>query len=439
MGIARSRSATYNFRFSASTRISQTTYSTMKKPRQIALLFPMSRPHLTRMLRGITDYAQQHGPWSLHVNPEQPTASVRVLEGWQGDGALAVVNQTADLKAAQHLNLPVVNLSAAHKNPVIRRVTVDHHAVGRLAAEHLLARGFRRFAYYGLKNVWYAQERGRGFIETVEQQGAHCVKMEDRSSLTKGRAWRDSHEALRRWLTTLQPPVGLLAVHDIRASMAIDSCQQAGLRVPDDVAVVGVNDDTVICDFCSVPISSVSRNDWKVGYEAAAMLDRLMHRRKVASDEILIPPDRVVLRQSSDVLAINDPEVEKVVRYIREHLHEDFSIDELVQLVPLSRRWLQQRFKEYLGVTLYKFIVRERIDRAKKLLVGEKRLQLGEIARQCGFSETRLLRKNFERLEGITPTQFRRNRPEGTGFEPTTGNLARPLWGDSHESKDQPP
>ncbi len=129
----------------------------MAKTRQVALLFPLARAHLTRLLRGITDYAEQHGHWSLHFNPEQPNASVRVLAGWHGDGALATVNRPADARVAAELGLPVVNLSAAIKDAGLPRVTVDHRAIGRLAAEHLLERGFRRFAYYGLRGVWYAQ------------------------------------------------------------------------------------------------------------------------------------------------------------------------------------------------------------------------------------------------------------------------------------------
>ena len=176
------------------------------------------------------------------------------------------------------------------------------------------------------------------------------------------------------------------------------------------VAVVGVNNETVICDVCTVPISSVSRNDWKVGYQAAALLDRLMRgRRTSAKKEILIPPDRVVLRRSSDVMAIDDPMVETVVKYVWEHLAEDFSIDQLVHLVPLSRRWLQHRFDKCLGMTLHEFICRTRVERAKQLLVDGQKMRLGQIARACGFSETRRLRKVFERLEGTTLAQFRRD------------------------------
>ena len=285
----------------------------MAKTRQVAVLFPLARAHLTRLLRGITDYAEEHGHWSFHVNPELPNASVRVLDGWQGDGALDMVNRAAEAKVARNLGLPVVNLSAALKDAPLPRVTADNQAVGQLAAEHLLARGFRRFAYYGLRGVWYAQQRGRGFIETLKQHGAACATLEDNASLTKGRGWQGSRELLRNWLATLEPPVGLLAAHDYRAAMVIDSCKEVGLRVPDDVAVVGVNNETVICDFCSVPISSVSRNDWKVGHEAAALLDRLMLGRRTPAQQILVPPDRVVLRRSSDVLAIDDPMVETVV------------------------------------------------------------------------------------------------------------------------------
>jgi len=385
----------------------------MARIRQVAVLFPLARAHLTRLLRGITDYAGQHADWTFHVSPEQPNASIRVLSGWRGDGALAMVNRAADAKVARGLDMPVVNLSAALREAGLPRVTVDHCAVGRLAAEHLLERGFRRFGYYGLRRVWYAQQRGRGFISALAERGFACAKMQDNSSLTTGRAWRDSHDLLRNWLRTLEPPVGVLAAHDYRAAMVIDACRELGLRVPDDVAVLGVNNETVICEFCGVPISSVSRNDHKVGYEAAALLDRLMQGRSAPVDEILVPPDEVVLRRSSDVMAVDDPAVETAAKYIRERLAEDIDIDQLARLVSLSRRWLQHRFKKCLGMTLHEFICRERVERAKQLLISQRKTRLGQIAQACGFSETRQMRKAFERIEGATPTQLRRDKASG--------------------------
>jgi len=381
----------------------------MARIRQVAVTFPLARDHLTRVMRGVTDYAQQHGNWSLHVNPELPSTPVRALAGWHGDGALALVDRAADAKVARGLDLPIVNISSAIKDAGLPRVTTDNHAVGRLAAEHLLKRGFRRFAYYGLRRVWFSQQRGRGFRETLAKHGADCSVFEDHTGMTQGRAWWGSDE-LQDWLHTLEPPIGLMAAYDYRAAMVIDACKKIGLRVPDDVAVVGVNNDTVICDFCTVPISSVARNDRKVGYEGAALLDRLMRRRGTSTEEILIPPDCVVLRRSSDGLAIDDPLVETVVHHIREHLAEDFSVDHLADLVPLSRRWLQHRFKECLRMTVHDFVCRARVDRAKRLLTDERKLGLVEVARQCGFGETRRLRKVFERLEGTTPGRFRREQ-----------------------------
>jgi LacI family transcriptional regulator len=195
---------------------------------------------------------------------------------------------------------------------------------------------------------------------------------------------------------------------DLRAAMIVDSCARLGLRVPGDVAVVGVDNNEVICELCRVPLSSVSRSDHEVGWQAASLLSRLIAKKSCAPQEILVPPDQIVQRRSTDIIAVNDPQLASAVGYIREHMREPFGIERLVQITGRSRRWLTQHFRESLSCTPYEYICLVRIEQAKKMLTAERKLPLQEIARSCGFTETRNLRHVFERLTGMTPAAYRR-------------------------------
>jgi len=379
-----------------------------RKTRQVALAFPLAPPHLVQVLRGITDYARGRGDWVLSPNPDTYRMSVSDIRGWPGDGVIAMVETPAESRAAQSLGIPVVNLSGRLRRSSVPRVMVDHEGVGRMAAEHLLACGFRRFGYYGPPDGWFAQQRRRGFQRRLQEADAECSVLETTTALGSTRRWHHWQQPLLRWLKTLAPPVGVMATYDARAAMVVEACGVLGLRVPDDVAVIGVDNHEVVCEFCPVPLSSIDRNGYRIGFEAATLLDRLMSGQKPDESEILLPPRCVIKRRSTDVVAVDDPHVAKVVEYIRQHIGEAFGMERLLPLVPTSRRWLEHRFRECLGVTPHEFICRARVERAKDLLLSNQRRSLKEISAACGFTEPRRFRLVFRRLAGMTPAEYRR-------------------------------
>lgn len=209
-------------------------------------------------------------------------------------------------------------------------------------------------------------------------------------------------------MRSLPLPVGIMASIDLRATMLIDSCDRLKLRVPADVAVIGVDNNDVICELCRVPLSSVSRSDLEVGCQAAALLGSLMAHKARPASEILIPPDRIVQRRSTEIVAVSNPVIGAAARYVGEHVAEPFGIERLVQAVGRSRRWLTQHFRSCLSCTPYQYICMVRVEQAKKLLAAGEKLPLAEIARRCGFNETRNLRHVFQRLTGTTPAGYRR-------------------------------
>lgn len=379
-----------------------------KRAATVALMFPTWLSHLEKSMHGITDFARQHGGWTFVTRPESYAFSLASLRGWNGDGVIALVDTESEAAAARELEVPVVNLSGSLRDAGLPRVMVDSEAVGRLAAEHLLKCGFRRFAYYGLRNVWYAEVRQKAFIERIRREGHDCAVLMVESDLGDSRPWFHGQQQLERWLGTLDTPVGLLASNDHRARMVSEACSRLDLRVPDAVGIVGVDNQEVICEFCVPPLSSVSRNDYQVGFQAASLLNRLMAGESLPEKDVLVLPDGVVRRHSTDVVGVADPNVAAAVRFIRENLHKQFGVKQITAQTSVSRRFLEQGFRAQLGCTPYEYLSRLRVQRAIQLLSGEDRPKISQVARACGFNNPLQLRRAFYRETGATPQSFRK-------------------------------
>jgi LacI family transcriptional regulator len=382
---------------------------------RVALAYPVAVPWMALFVRGVLAYAERHGPWSLVTSPptliggDEYALDVFSLAGWPGDGIIAAIDSVSAAKAARRLRIPVVNLAGTTEDFGVPRVTVDHYAIGHLAAEHLLERGLRRLAYCGDTELWYSRQRCLGFVERAAQASVPC-QVFNAPHLARRRAnWQQRVSPLTRWLRTLKPPVGLLAIHDHRARVVMDQCVELGLAVPHDVAVLGVDNDTTVCEFCSPTLSSVSRSGWKVGYEAAGLLDRLMNGQPSPGD-IRVPPDGIVMRQSTDTVAVEEPRVAAAVHFMHDHLGEDFGLPQVVKASSISRRQLEQRFKHALGCTLHDYLCRARVERAKELLRQEPRMKVRTIAAACGFPSAERMRLVFQRITATTPSQYRQVR-----------------------------
>ena len=381
----------------------------MAQIKRIAVWHPVGDPQQMPLLRGISDYARQRGTWVLQTNPEMFSRGLRDLAGWPGDGVIAVVRSKAEIASARALKIPVVNLSGAIRHTGLPRVMVDQAAMGRLAAEHLMACGLTRFAYYGERETWYSQQRKQGFVEALAARGHSCGLLESTTRFGRSNPWYKWSEPIEKWLNKLQPPVGLLAVHDYAATMLVESCLRVGRRVPEDVAVVGIGNDTITCEFCEVPLSSVARSNRDVGYEAAALLDRLMAGQSPPPADVLLPPEGVVRRRSTEVLVVGDRHVKAAVEYIQAHAAEPLCVESLCQQLSISHRLLDLRFRKCMGFPPREFLCRTRVERAKRLLAAAgDSAKLQQVAKACGFSGARHLRAAFKRVTGLTPAEYRR-------------------------------
>lgn len=386
--------------------------SSARARRHVALAYPLAVPWMTAFVRGVMDYGQRHGGWTLTTSPPsllgagEENLTLDSLRGWPGHGAITAILTPADVRAAERLGIPVVNLAATLPDTGIPSVLPDHYGMGRLAAEHLLERGLRRLAYYGVKGFWFSELRCRGFVECAEQAGATCDVLEVPRKSGPWANWQKRTGLLVRWLKRLRPPIGLLAVQDYRARVVIEECERLGLRIPHDVAVLGMEDDPTLCEFCRPTLSSVSRNAWRLGVETASMLDCLMDGRPRPPD-VVLPSDGVVARQSTDTIAVDDPHLAAAVHFIHDHLSEPFGVERVVQASSISRRQLETRFREMLGCTPYDYLSHRRVERAKQLLAAPGRIKFRHVAKACGFPSVDRLRLVFQRVTGTTPLEYR--------------------------------
>lgn len=363
------------------------------------------------IVRGISDYAREQGNWVLQANPEMFNLGLHDLTGWPGDGLIATLRTAAEVAGARALKMPVINLAGALREPGVPRVMVDQVAMGRLAADHLITCGLSRFAYYGEREMWYSQQRKEGFIQRLSEDGYDASVLEPSTRFGRRNPWYKWMEPVDQWIKSFQPPVGLLAVHDYAAAVLVDACLRLGRRVPEDVAVIGIGNDTITCEFCEVPLTSIARSNREVGYQAAAVLDRLMAGAKPPKTDVLLAPEGVVRRRSTEMLVVDDRYVQAAVEYIREHAAERMCVESLCEELSISHRLLDLRFQKFLGFPPREYLCRTRVERARQLLATGESLKLQHVAKSCGFTGVRHLRAAFKRVTGMTPADYRRRTP----------------------------
>ena len=328
------------------------------------------------------------------------------LREWRGDGIIARVDGAAIAAALRRSGVPVVDVSAALATPVFPRVVTDSAAATALAAEHLRERGFRNFAYCGDARFRWSVQRGRFFGEQVKEMGAIAAHFPQPA------AARAEQAALVAWLRALPKPVGLLACYDVRGQQVLEACHEAGLAVPDEVAVIGVHNDELLCDLCDPPLSSVIPDARRAGYEAAALLEKMMNGADVPVTTRWIEPVGVAARQSTDVVAVADTRVSAAVRYIREHAVSGIDVQDVLRAVPISRTLLERKFKQLIGHSPHEHIQRVRIERVKSLLVTTK-LSIGDIAERVGVEHPEYLSVAFRRMTGMSPREYRARHRAG--------------------------
>lgn len=390
----------------------------MPHRRQVALIVETSNTYSRDVLHGLRSWMREHEAWAIRLSEQGRGAAVPAwLTGWRGDGIIARVENETIAAALKATRLPVVDVSAALPQPVFPRVVTDSAAVTKLAAEHLTGRGFKRFAYCGDPRFHWSTQRAGYFVTQLRQAGFGCEVFAPAAARAGPGAVEGEVRDIARWLQRLPKPVGVLACYDIRGQQVLEACRFAGLSVPDEVAVMGVHNDDVLCDLCDPPLTSVIPNARRAGYVAAGLLADMMNRKRVPVAVHAIEPIGVAARQSTDVVAVSDPKLSAAVRFIRDRAAANIGVADVLRAVPMARTLLERKFKQLLGCTPHEHIARTRLELVRNLLVTTT-LAVGEIAERSGFEHAEYLSVAFRRATGLTPSEFRAQHRDGGAGEP---------------------
>jgi len=389
---------------------------------KVALLIETARGYGRQMLRGIVRYARLHGPWGFYITPGDFEQALPKMQQWGGTGIIARIETQRIAKAILDSGLPTIALDLSESelkpdHPLSRlsEVSSDSAGAARMAAEHLLGRGFRRFAFVGIAGRVWSGRREAAFCRSIAAAG-YAVDVYEPPRARRDRVWEREQAVLAEWIRQLPKPAGLLACNDDRGREVLEACRAAEIRVPEELAVIGVDNDELLCELADPPLSSVALNAEGVGYRAAALLDRMMRRRLRKPRRLVAEPLHVVTRRSTEMIAIDDPEVAEAVGFIHDHATEFIQVDDVVRHVAISRRNLETRFRKLVGRTPHAELQRIRLQRAIRFL-QETDLSIPEIAEAIGYTTPSYFIQVFRKELGTTPARYRRRMRAGDGTE----------------------
>jgi LacI family transcriptional regulator len=287
---------------------------------------------------------------------------------------------------------------------------VDNIQAGRLAADHLLTRGIRQLAFFGWENVWYSDQRRLGFMKRAAESNVLCECFLQAFPERPNQSWLERIAVIAEWVASLQGPVGIFAANDSRAQILMEACQEAELKIPDDVAVIGMDNDETICEHSVPSLTSVSRNAEQVGWEAAALLDRMIQGEPPPFSDVILEPDGVVARQSTDMLYCSDPVARRALDYMRAHLKAQFNTEQIAEYIGVSKRKLEMCFRESLQSSPHEFLTQLRVQHAQGLMQMPQKRTMEQMARECGFGTRSAFYTAFRRIIGESAGAFRKKQ-----------------------------
>lgn len=371
---------------------------------KVILLLETSREYGRQLQFGITKYSYFNGPWTFYREPGGRNRSLPQLKDWGANGIIAHVKDAATARKIKETGLPaIVKGLKIEGYPLI---ATDNQTIGIMGAEHLLDRGFRRFAYCGFDDLYWSAERGEAFVKRLKQE-SFDVFLYQMPKAKSQRAWNKEIAYMASWLESLPKPIGVMACVDDRSQHVLQACKMAALDVPTEIAILGVDNDELVCQLANPQLSSIALAAERAGYEAAELLDRLMAGEEMSGRIVLTSPTHVVRRQSTDVMAMEDRMVAKAIHYIHSHASEPIQVADVVAAVPISRRALQKRFQTTMGRTILDEIRHTRVELVAKMLT-DTNLPIAQIALACGYPGIDHIARSFRMIKRMSPLAYRK-------------------------------
>lgn len=378
---------------------------------RLILLTDFTEAFAQYLLKGILRYSKEHEPWVVCRMP--PSYKQRFgIEGvlswasqWEANAIIGQFDSADDVsRFATH---GIVALAQDYKQRFsnLPNITSDYHKAGRMAAQFFIQKGYKNFAFFGYKDVVWSEERCRGFLSGITEAGLGTSFYEYHNEQIEN-LWFYESAPLTRWLQSLPPSTALMACDDNQAIKITEACRLIGLKIPEEIAVLGVDNDTVICNLSDPPLSSLHMDVERGGYDAAALIDKLLKDPHTPWTDIYIKPLNIVNRTSTDIYSTDDPYVLKVIMTIHQNLATKLTVNDLLRQVPLSRRLLEVRFRQATGESIYQYMLKVRMEHfAQRLLSSNE--PIADIALRVGFSDYKNLARQFRLLKNCSPSEYR--------------------------------
>lgn len=385
---------------------------------KVILLFDTSGAASRRTIQGIARYSSLHGPWVFFREPpfymiaNGKLKTIKNLpdlgDQQKADGIIAHIPYTRNGSQFIPEGIPaIVSPYSIRQFPHFRNLITDNIALGQMAAEYFLDRGFRNFAYCGFGGMYWSRERGESFAKRLSRAGFKTQFYQYGQLWSKSKTRADNQALLAEWLKSLPKPLAVMACNDDRGQDITEACKIAGLRIPYDVAVLGVDNDDMVCGLTNPPLSSIAVNSERAGYEAAEMLDQMMAGKKTKKQVIVARPTHIVTRQSTDIFAVEDRQVNLALSFINENARKAITVDEVVSAAFSSRRVLERRFRRILGRSILDEIRRVRIEQVIRMLV-ETNMSISQIAMELGYPGVEHIARYFRQEKGMSPLAYRK-------------------------------
>ncbi|NVO21259.1 MAG: DNA-binding transcriptional regulator [Bacteroidetes bacterium] len=378
---------------------------------KIILLIDISEEYGQALLKGITRYSKEHGPWVFCKMPlfYRETLGmegiVNFAKEWGADGIFAQLYNDLDTKKLVDAGICVIAEDFKERFSDIPNITGAYFETGELGAEYFLKKGFRNFAFYGFKNIVWSRERAEGYERHLTAQG-YTVHHFDQEQAPSRELWYYKPSALSQWLQSLPKPVAIMACDDERGQHITEACKHAKIQIPEEIAVLGVDNDEMTCNLSDPPLSSIGLDTVRGGYEAARLMDLMINKQVVIPQDIIVGPTQVITRQSTDIASASDKYMAKALKFIHQNIDNRINVADVLREVPFSRRALEKRFQETTGIGVYKYIYNLQIQKfAQRLLETDK--TIFEIALEAGFGNSKNISRQFKQVKGCTPNEYR--------------------------------
>lgn len=381
---------------------------------RIILLIDFTEDYGKSLLKGFTKYAKENGKWvfcrmPLHFRENLSMDNlVNFAKEWKADGIVATLYNHADIQKLIDLNIPVMTEDFKERFQEFSNITGDYFEQGQMGAKYFINKGYSNFAFYGFNNIVWSRERGEGFEDAVIQHGGK-VHFFNPKKISTRELWHYKPSALSKWLMSLPKPIAIMGCDDERAQNITEACRHSNIKIPEEVAVLGVDNDDLTCNLCDPPLSSIGLGIEQGGYEAAQLMHQLIENKSQESHNIIVKATMVHTRQSTDICATTDKQIATALKFIHQNIENNINVEDVLKEVSVSRRVLEKRFFEVTDSAIYKYICNLRIQKfSKRLLESEKSIY--EIAVELGFNDNKNLSRLFKQIQGCTPLQYRKKR-----------------------------